>query len=101
MPADGVLTTIDVEVENQRAAREAFAEEGMRTNRARLISGRALDVLPRLTDGAYDLVLLDADKTEYAPTWSRRCGCCVPAGCWRSTTRCGTTGSPTRRSGTR
>lgn len=66
MPADGVLTTIDVEAENQRAAREAFAEDGVRANRARLISGRALDVLPRLTDAAYDLVLVDADKLEYA-----------------------------------
>jgi predicted O-methyltransferase YrrM len=66
MPAEGVLTTIDVEVENQRAAREAFAEAGIRPNRTRLIPGRALDVLPRLTDAAYDLVLLDADKIEYA-----------------------------------
>lgn len=66
MPQDGVLTTIDVEVEHQRAAREAFTEAGVRSNRARVIPGRALDVLPRLTDGAYDLVLLDADKTEYS-----------------------------------
>jgi predicted O-methyltransferase YrrM len=65
MPADGVLTTIDVEVENQRAAREAFAEAGIRANRTRVIPGRALDVLPRLTDAAYDLVLVDADKIEY------------------------------------
>jgi predicted O-methyltransferase YrrM len=65
MPADGVLTTIDVEVENQRAAREAFAEAGIRANRTRVIPGRALDVLPRLTDTAYDLVLMDADKIEY------------------------------------
>ncbi|WP_263731847.1 O-methyltransferase [Cellulomonas sp. SG140] len=65
MPADGVLTTIDVEVENQRAAKEAFAEEGVRPTRTRTISGRALDVLPRLTDGAYDLVLVDADKESY------------------------------------
>jgi predicted O-methyltransferase YrrM len=65
MPADGVLTTIDVEVENQRAAREAFAEAGIRANRTRVIPGRALDVLPRLTDAAYDLVLMDADKIEY------------------------------------
>lgn len=65
MPADGVLTTIDVEVENQRAAKEAFAEEGVRATRTRTISGRALDVLPRLTDGAYDLVLVDADKESY------------------------------------
>ena len=65
MPEDGVLTTIDVEVENQRAAREAFAEAGIRANRTRVIPGRALDVLPRLTDAAYDLVLMDADKIEY------------------------------------
>lgn len=65
MPADGVLTTIDVEAEHQQAAREAFAEEGVRPNRTRLITGRALDVLPRLTDGAYDLVLVDAEKLEY------------------------------------
>ena len=65
MPEDGVLTTIDVEVENQRAAREAFAEARIRPNRARVIPGRALDVLPRLTDSAYDLVLVDGDKNEY------------------------------------
>ena len=65
MPSDGVLTTIDVEVENQRAAREAFAEVGVRPNRTRLIPGHALDVLPRLTDGAYDLVVLGADRVEY------------------------------------
>jgi predicted O-methyltransferase YrrM len=67
MPAEGVLTTIDVEVENQRAAREAFAEAGIRSNRTRVIPGRALEVLPRLTDSAYDLVFLDADKIEYGP----------------------------------
>jgi predicted O-methyltransferase YrrM len=65
MPEDGVLTTIDVEVENQRAAREAFAEAGARPNRTRVIPGRALDVLPRLTDSAYDLVVVDGDKNEY------------------------------------
>jgi predicted O-methyltransferase YrrM len=65
MPSDGVLTTIDVEPEHQRAAREAFTEAGVPGNRTRVISGRALDVLPRLTDGAYDLVLCDAAKEEY------------------------------------
>ncbi|SDQ71513.1 O-methyltransferase [Quadrisphaera sp. DSM 44207] len=61
MPADGVLTTIDVEVEHLRAARQAFAEVGVRSGRIRGITGRASDVLPRLTEGGYDLVLLDAD----------------------------------------
>jgi predicted O-methyltransferase YrrM len=65
MPADGVLTTIDVEVEHQRAAKQAYAEEGVRPARTRTIAGRALDVLPRLTDGAYDLVFVDADIESY------------------------------------
>ena len=30
----------------------------------RLIAGRALEVLPRLSDGAYDLVFCDALRTE-------------------------------------
>jgi predicted O-methyltransferase YrrM len=68
MPQDGVLTTIDVEVEHQRAAKQAFAEAGLRPTRTRAISGRAQDVLPRLTDGAYDLVFVDADKESY-PTY--------------------------------
>jgi predicted O-methyltransferase YrrM len=66
MRPDGVLTTVDIEAEHHRLARETFAEAGIAGNRARLITGRALDVLPRLTDGAYDLVFCDGDKTEYA-----------------------------------
>lgn len=65
MPEAGVLTTIDVEAEHQRAAKEAFTEAGIPHQRTRVIAGRALDVLPRMTDGAYDLVLIDADKAEY------------------------------------
>lgn len=65
MPSDGVLTTIDIEPEHQRAAREAFSEARVAGNRTRVISGRALDVLPRLTDGAYDLVFCAAGKPEY------------------------------------
>ncbi|ROS23092.1 putative O-methyltransferase YrrM [Cellulomonas sp. PhB150] len=66
MPEDGVLTTIDLEVEHQRAAKDAFTEAGLRPARTRTISGRALDVLPRLTDGVYDLVFVDADKESAA-----------------------------------
>ncbi len=68
MPADGVLTTIDVEAEHQRAAKEAFAAAGYPHQRTRVITGRALDLLSRMTDGAYDLVLVDADKPTY-PTY--------------------------------
>jgi len=65
MRPDGVLTSVDVEAEHQRLARKAFTEAGFAGNRYRLISGRALDVLPRLTDGGYDMVFCDATKQEY------------------------------------
>ncbi|QZY30917.1 O-methyltransferase [Nocardioides coralli] len=65
MRADGVLTTVDIEAEHQRLARETFTDAGIPPQRARTISGSALDVLPRLTDGHYDLVFCDADKAEY------------------------------------
>ncbi|HSK27472.1 MAG TPA: O-methyltransferase [Jiangellales bacterium] len=66
MRADGVLTSVDIEAEHQRLAREAFTEAGIGHNRTRLIPGAALDVLPRLTDAGYDLVFCDGDKKEYA-----------------------------------
>ncbi|MDF1603937.1 O-methyltransferase [Nocardioides sp. YIM 152315] len=65
MRGDGVLTTVDIETEHQRLARESFTEAGIASQRARTISGAALDVLPRLTDGHYDLVFCDGDKREY------------------------------------
>jgi predicted O-methyltransferase YrrM len=65
MAPDGVLTTVDTEAEHQRLAKKTFAEAGIPSQRARLINGAALDVLPRLTDGAYDLVFCDGDKEEY------------------------------------
>ncbi len=66
MRPDGVLTTVDIEAEHQRLAKETFADGGIPAQRARTISGAALDVLPRLTDGHYDLVFCDGDKREYS-----------------------------------
>ena len=65
MRPDGVLTSVDLEAEHQRLAKQAFTEAGFPSQRVRLIPGAALDVLPRLTDGHYDLVFADGDKTEY------------------------------------
>ncbi|MFC4122384.1 O-methyltransferase [Nonomuraea zeae] len=65
MRTDGTLTSVDVEPEHQRLARQAFAEAGFSGGRVRLISGRALDVLPRLSDGGYDMVFADGAKQEY------------------------------------
>ena len=65
MREDGVLTSVDLEAEHQRLARDSFREAGVPSQRFRLISGAALEVLPRLTDGHYDLVFCDGDKEEY------------------------------------
>ena len=65
MRPGGVLTSVDTEPEYHRLARKAFTQAGFATNQARLILGRALDVLPRLSDGAYDLVFCDADQASY------------------------------------
>lgn len=65
MASDGVLTSIDTEPEHQAAARTAFNAAGHPARRARLIAGAALQVLPKLSDGAYDLVLIDGDPLEY------------------------------------
>lgn len=65
MAADGVLTSIDVDPEAQRLARGAFVAAGFGPGRLRLINGMGLEVLPRLTDGGYDLVFVDATSTDY------------------------------------
>lgn len=62
MVPDGVLTSIDVEPELQGEAKRVLRAAGIPPGRTRLIMGRALDVLPRLTDGGYDLLFIDAGK---------------------------------------
>ena len=64
MSDDGVLTTIDIEPEYLRLAKQTFAEAGIGPSRTRLISGRAQEVLTRLADESYDLVFVDADPID-------------------------------------
>ncbi len=64
MSDDGVLTTIDIEPEYLRLAKQAFAEAGIGPSRTRLIGGRAQEVLTRLADESYDLVFIDADPID-------------------------------------
>jgi len=64
MRPGSVLTSVDLEPEHHRLARAVFADAGFGSGRYRLITGRALEVLPRLADSAYDIVFCDADKRE-------------------------------------
>jgi predicted O-methyltransferase YrrM len=65
MRPGAVLTSVDVEPEHQRLARAVFGAAGFAAGRFRLIGGLALDVLPRLADGGYDMVFCDGDRHEY------------------------------------
>ena len=65
MRPGGTLTSVDTEPEYQRMARQAFSQAGFAASQSRLILGRALDVLPRLSDGAYDIVFCDTDPRDY------------------------------------
>jgi predicted O-methyltransferase YrrM len=66
MRSDGVLTALDGDPEQLRAARKAFVEAGVPAGRVRLIFGTPAEVLPRLSPGAYDLVSCAGPPREYA-----------------------------------
>ncbi len=65
MNSAGVLTSIDSDQERQRAAKEIFSDAGIASNKIRLIAGRAIEVVAKLTDNAYDLMFISGDKLEY------------------------------------
>lgn len=58
---DAQLTTIDEDLDHHQVARSMFQRAGLPVKRTRLITGRAAEVLPRMNEGAYDLVFVDAD----------------------------------------
>jgi predicted O-methyltransferase YrrM len=64
LTSDGVLTSVDSDGEHQRLAKQSLSDAGVASGRVRLIQGRALDVLPRLSESAYDVVFCDASRSE-------------------------------------
>ena len=66
MRPDGVLTALDGDPEQLRAARKAFTEAGLAAGRARMIFGTPAEVLPRLSPGAYDMVVCAGPPREYS-----------------------------------
>lgn len=58
------LTSIDEEFEYHELARTLFTEAGYPSSRVRLITGRALDVLPRMNENSYDIVVIDGDPKQ-------------------------------------
>ena len=66
MRPEGVLTALDGDPEQLRATRKAFADAGIAAGRARMIFGTPAEVLPRLSSGAYDMVVCAGPPREYA-----------------------------------
>ena len=66
MRTDGVLTALDGDPEQLRAAKKAFTEAGIAASRTRLIFGTPAEVLPRLSSGAYDMVVCAGPPREYS-----------------------------------
>ena len=66
MRPEGVLTALDGDPEQLRAARAAFADAGVAAGRARLIFGTPGEVMPRLSPGAYDMVVCAGPPRDYS-----------------------------------
>jgi len=65
MPPGAIVTSVDIEAEHQIAARAVLTEAGIPLSQVRLINSRPAEVLGRLADGAYDLVLLPGTRRDY------------------------------------
>lgn len=68
------LTSIDEDLDLQQVARGVLADAGIAARQVRLITGRVADVLPRMNESAYDVVLVDVDArstTEVVTTGLR------------------------------
>lgn len=70
----GTLTSIDDEIEHANIARMAFAEADIAPSRVRLITNPVIEVMQKLTDRAYDLVIYrhDPEDLTYAITEAHR-----------------------------
>ena len=66
-----IVNDYDIEAEHQLIAKDAISQAGIAPNRVRLINGRANEVLDRLTESAYDIVLIAGKPLELSANISR------------------------------
>jgi predicted O-methyltransferase YrrM len=62
----GRVVTLEYEPKHAEVARANLQRAGV-ADRVEVVVGAALDTLPTLTDGPFDLVFIDADKENYVP----------------------------------
>ena len=56
--SDSSFTSIDSDRDNSELAREIFDEAGISSQRFRLITGNIIEVVGKLADGNYDMVIV-------------------------------------------
>ena len=61
-PSESTLTSIDSEREHSASARMIFEEAGIAAQRFRLITGNVIDVVGKLADANYDLMIVRSPK---------------------------------------
>lgn len=62
--SSGVITTIDPEVQHIQIAKQVLADADIAPNRYRLITSEYLEVMRKLADRAYDLVVFRGDPED-------------------------------------
>ena len=65
LPGDGKLITLEYDEDHARVAKANIAHAGL-ADKVDIRIGRALDSLPKLAGEIFDLVFIDADKTNNA-----------------------------------
>src|SRR5689334_11378264 len=63
LPADGKLITLELDPKHAEVARANLARAGV-SQVVEVRVGKALDTLPKITDGPFDFVFIDADKAN-------------------------------------
>jgi predicted O-methyltransferase YrrM len=58
--AEANLTTLEKDVDHLQTAKDLMVASGIASSRVRVISGDASEILPRMNEGTYDLVLVNA-----------------------------------------
>jgi predicted O-methyltransferase YrrM len=65
LPQDGLLETIEMDEPRAKLSEDNFRKAGV-DKKVKVLRGKALEVLARLQDRAYDFIFIDAEKSEYS-----------------------------------
>lgn len=74
------ITSIDSEPDHHVTLRELMPQVGLETSSLRLITERAQDVLPKMNENSYDLVVLDVPAGDVEACFGDAVSLCRPGG---------------------